>query len=145
MRRIDSTTKEMICWVRSAAVQASERLEFHRTIYSKDDVQELIDINEALNDSYESSISKVLAIEVNEILNEFGLDERHATSEWSAFPHLKGQVEFSMNESIVEYTADLIKDLLTHNTIPAIEIADEFEEWLNDLYDFHVDNQKESE
>ena len=43
-----------------------------------------------------------------------------------------------IDESIDDYSADLVDDIMELNSLPAIAIADELESWLDDLYMYHV-------
>ena len=149
MRRLDSNTKEIICWVRSSTVQANERLEFF--LETKMDVdggefaETISDITENLTEGYRETLARAIGLEVLDVLNSFDLPKGHENKKRSAFPHLQDCKEVDFNETIVEYVSDVIDDILDLPSLPAMAIIDELEEWLNDLYDFHMDNQKESE
>ena len=137
MRRISPVTKEAFCWTRSQVVYSYERLEHWENTAGPETYKELVELNEALLDGFKSSLTKLVAIEFQEVAHEFGLDEEHAQQRGSAFPHLQG-TDIDLNESVVEYCAEIIEDLMEVFTIPAISIADEFEEWLSELYDWHA-------
>ena len=153
MRRLDADTKEIICWVRSAATQARERLEFYANAKStnstigdhgfSDDVEEITD---ALIESYRRSVCKAITIEVVYMMQEFILPEGYSDMKGSAFPHLQGNEEnINFDESINQYIIDMSNDIVNLPTVPAITIVDELEEWLNDLYEWHYDNSNREE
>ncbi len=138
MRRISPITKEAFCWARSQVVYSFERLEHWQGVAESDTYKELVEVNEALVDSIKGSLTKLVAIEFQELAHEFDIDEEHAQQRGSAFPHLQG-TEIDLNESVVEYCAEIIEDVIEVFTIPAVVIADEFEEWLSDLYEWHLE------
>lgn len=138
MRRISPITKEAFCWTRSQVVYSYERLEHWESASSPETYKELLEVNEALIDGFKSSLTKLIAIEFQEVAHEFGITEEQAMDRGSAFPHLQG-TEIDLNESVVEYCAEIIEDLMEVFTIPAVSIADEFEEWLSELYDWYLD------
>jgi len=98
--------------------------------YTKDEYEELADIYDAMLEGIRSTLVKMIEIEVNEVVDEFNLNKAEPNS---AMPAIE-QVE----ESIEEYSADLIDDIMELNSLPAIAIADELESWLDDLYMYHV-------
>jgi len=55
----------------------------------------------------------------------------------SAFPDLVG-TDIEIEDSILDYCTEMVGDIFELTSIPAITIADEFEEWLNDLYEWHT-------
>ena len=138
MRRISPITKEAFCWARSQVVYGYERLEYWREAADAETYKELVEVNEALVDGIKGSLTKLVAIEFQELAHEFGIDEEHAQQRGSAFPHLQG-TEIDLNESVVEYCAEIIEDIIEIFTIPAVVIADEFEEWLSELYEWHLE------
>ena len=138
MRRISPITKEAFCWARSQVVYGYERLEYWREAADTETYKELVEVNEALVDGIKGSLTKLVAIEFQELAHEFGIDEEHAQQRGSAFPHLQG-TEIDLNESVVEYCAEIIEDIIEIFTIPAVVIADEFEEWLSELYEWHLE------
>jgi len=130
MRRISLTLKEHILWSRCKAVSIAEQQELHAETYSKEEYESLADIYDAMLDGIKNTLVKMIEIEVNEIVEEFNLDRAEPNS---AMPDIE-QVE----ESIDEYSNDLIDDIMELNSLPAIAIADELESWLNDLYIYHA-------
>jgi len=130
MRRISLTLKEHILWSRCKAVSIAEQQELHAETYSKEGYESLADIYDAMLDGIKNTLVKMIEIEVNEIVEEFNLDRAEPNS---AMPDIE-QVE----ESIDEYSNDLIDDIMELNSLPAIAIADELESWLNDLYIYHA-------
>ena len=152
MRRLDADTKEIICWIRSAATQAKERLEFYANAKSDyndeslDIAEEVEEITEALLHSYRKSVCKAISIEVLYATQEFDLPDGHHEKDGSAFPHLQGNSEnIDFNESIQQYIIDIANDVIGLPTVPAIAIVDELEEWLNELYEWHYDNSNREE
>ncbi len=140
MRRINHLTKEAFCWSRAQVVGGSERLEHWEQVSGPETFKELVEINEAMIDGIRHTLTKFVAIEVNEITQEFGITDEMAQEPKSAFPYSQDQsVEFE--DSIIEYCAEVIDDLLEAYTIPATVIADDFEEWLNELYEWHQEKR----
>ena len=138
MRRISHLTKEAFCWTRAQIVASYERLELWQETSGPETYKELLEVNEALVDGFRSSLTKLVAIEFQEVAAEFGISQEDALSRGSAFPHLQGS-EIDLEESIVEYCSEIIEDILEVFTIPAVVIADEFEEWLSELYEWHLE------
>ena len=130
MRRISLTLKDHILWSRCKAVSVAEQQELHMETYTKDEYEDLADIYDAMLEGIRGTLEKMIAIEVNEIVDEFNLDRAEPNS---AMPAIE-QIE----ESIDEYSNDLIADIMELNSLPAIAIADELESWLDDLYMYHV-------
>ena len=130
MRRISLTLKEHILWSRCKAVSVAEQQELHAETYSKEEYESLADIYDAMLDGIKNTLVTMIGIEVNEVVEEFNLDRAEPNS---AMPDIE-QIE----ESIDEYSADLVDDIMELNSLPAIAIADELESWLNDLYMYHV-------
>jgi hypothetical protein len=130
MRRISLTLKEHILWSRCKAVSVAEQQELHAETYSKEEYESLADIYDAMLDGIRGTLVTMIGIEVNEIVEEFNLDRAEPNS---AMPDIE-QIE----ESIDEYSADLVDDIMELNSLPAIAIADELESWLNDLYTYHA-------
>jgi len=140
MRRISPITKEAFCWARSQVVYSYERLEHWEDVTNPETYKQLLEVNEALVDSFKTSITKLVAMEFQEVAQEFNISEDQAQQRGSAFPHLAG-TDVGLDESVVEYCSEIIDDLLEVFTIPAISIADEFEEWLSELYDWYLDKK----
>ncbi len=136
MRRISHLTKEAFCHVRIMTVAAQERLELWETQNGQDTVKELYEIHESLIDSLSGSLMKCVGIELEEIKREFDLKAEDVTEPFSAFPYLQG-TEVSLEESAIEYCTEIVSDVMEVTSIPAITIADEFEEWLSELYEWH--------
>ena len=130
MRRISLTLKDHILWSRCKAVSVAEQQELHAETYSKEEYEGLADIYDAMLDGIRGTLVKMIEIEVNEVVDEFLLDSAEPNS---AMPEIE-QIE----ESIDEYSEDLVNDIMELNSLPAIAIADELESWLNDLYMYHV-------
>ena len=130
MRRISLTLKDHILWSRCKAVSVAEQQELHMETYTKDEYEELADIYDAMLDGIRGTLEKMIEIEVNEIVDEFNLDRAEPNS---AMPAIE-----QIDESIDDYSADLIGDIMELNSLPAIAIADELESWLDDLYMYHV-------
>ena len=149
MRRLDPNTKEIICWVRSSTVQARERLEFFDTNRSAEKGGEeaglVGDITEALVEGFRESLIKALGIEVMAVVNSFDLPKNYVSKKGSAFPHLSDCKDIDFSESVSSYMSDVIEDILNLPSLPAMTIVDEVEEWLNDLYDYHLNNSKGKE
>ena len=141
MRRISTLTKEAICWSRSQVVASRERLELWEQIGGPDSYKELVEINEALVDGFRDTLSTLIAIEVKEVTDEFGITEEEAQEQGSAFPHLQG-TEVDLPESIVEYCSEILDDITDLYTVPAVAIADELEEWLSELYEWHLEKNE---
>jgi hypothetical protein len=130
MRRISLTLKEHILWSRCKAVSVAEQQELHMETYTKDEYEELADIYDAMLEGIRGTLVKMIEIEVNEVADEFNLNKAEPNS---AMPAIE-QIE----ESIDEYSNDLVDDIMELNSLPAIAIADELESWLDDLYMYHV-------
>ena len=141
MRRISTLTKEAICWSRSQVVASRERLELWEQMGGPDSYKELVEINEALVDGFRDTLSTLIAIEVKEVTDEFGITEEQAQEQGSAFPHLQG-TEVDLDESIVGYCSEILDDITDLYTVPAVAIADELEEWLSELYEWHLEKNE---
>ena len=100
-----------------------------------------MEISEALVDGFSNTLRKLIAIEIKEVTDEFGLSPEHCRERMSAFPYLQ-DTEIELDESIIEYAAEIVEDVVEMRSVSAIAIADEFEEWLNDLYEWHYDKQR---
>ena len=138
MRRISHLTKDAICWARNQTVAASERLEHWGEAGVSDEAyEELSDIHEALIDGFRDSLTKLFAIEVREVADEVGLKPGDMSRSHSAFPDLVG-TDIEIEDSILDYCTEMVGDIFELTSVPAITIADEFEEWLNDLYEWHT-------
>jgi hypothetical protein len=148
MRRLDHRTKDIILWTRSATVQAREKLEFfleeHGTASGGDFAEGMCDITERLLEGFRETLGKVLGIEVLDVLSSFDIPDGYVTKSGSAFPHLKEE-GISFDESIIEYIKELIDSILDLPSLPAMSIIDEIEEWLNDLYDYHLSKRENAE
>ncbi|MGI9460313.1 MAG: hypothetical protein ACR2NF_09965 [Pirellulales bacterium] len=121
---------------------SNERLELWATIGSRESYKELVEVNEALVDSVVGSLNKLVAIEVSQLTEEFCITEKDATESGSAFPHLQG-TEVELDESIIDYCTELVSDVVELTTIPAISIADELENWLDELAEYHRERRVE--
>ena len=130
MRRISTTLKDQILWTRAKSASITEQTEFHWETYTKEQYGEIAEIFEAMLDGMKNTLNKMVALEIKEIVDEFGLDPAEKNS---AMP----QVDL-VEESIVEYAAELIEDVITLPTLPALEIVDELEQWLHDLVEYHT-------
>ena len=146
MRRLDHMTKDLICWTRACTVQAREKSEFfleeHGTVDGGDFAESMCDITERLIEGFRETLGKVIGIEVLEVLSSFDIPQGHMSKKGSAFPHLL-QEDMPFNESIIQHILDLVEDILDLTSLPAMTIVDEIEEWLDELYNYHLD-QKES-
>ena len=141
MRRISHLTKEAFCFTRVQITAANERLEHWAAIGSDESYKELVEINEALVDSFRGTLLKLVAIEFAEVAEEFGITESDSKKTGSAFPYLQ-DTEIELNESIIDYCVEIVDDLIEVYTIPATIIADELEEWLSELAEWHLTNGK---
>jgi len=50
--------------------------------------------------------------------------------------------EVDLDESIVEYCSEILDDITDLYTVPAFAIADELEEWLSELYEWHLEKNE---
>ena len=141
MRRVSTITKEAFCWTRAQITSSQERLEHWETCSTPEGFKDLLEISEALVDGFSNTLRKLVAIEIKEVTDEFGLSPEHCGERMSAFPYLQ-DTEVELEESIVEYAAEIVEDVVEMRSVSAIAIADEFEEWLNDLYEWHYDKQR---
>ncbi len=141
MRRISHLTKEAFCFTRVQVTASKERLEHWEEIGGEESYKELVEINEALIDSFRNTLLKLVAIEFSEVAEEFGITEADSKKAGSAFPYLQ-DTEVALEESVVEYCVEIVDDLIEVYTIPATVIADELEEWLSDLSEWHLNNSK---
>ena len=141
MRRISTITKEAFCWSRSQLTASQERLEHWECHSTSDGFKELLEINEALEDGFRNTLGKLVALEIKEVTDEFNLKPSDCEEPRSAFPYLQG-TEIELEESIIEYAAEIVEDVTEMRSVSALQIADEFEEWLNDLYEWHYEKER---
>ncbi len=140
MRRISTITKEAFCWSRAQITSSQERLEHWEGHSTPEGFKELLEISEALEEGFRNTLGKLVALEIKEVTDEFNLTPADCERQRSAFPYLQG-TEIELEESIIEYAAEIVEDVTEMRSVSALTIADEFEEWLNDLYEWH--NEKE--
>ncbi len=141
MRRVSAITKEAFLWTRTQITSSQERLEHWETCSTPDAFKELIDISEAMIEGFSDTLRKLVAIEVKEVTDEFGLTAEQCGKRMSAFPYLQ-DTEIELEESIIEYASEIVEDVIELRSVSALAIADEFEDWLNDLYEWHYDKQR---
>lgn len=133
MRRISSVTKDAICYTRSTVVMTEERSEAMSQHYAPETYAEIREIHEAMIEGCRNTVAKLIALEVKELTDEFGLTEKFMKSAGSAFPDCTELGDVTM----IGYMSDLVEDAIELISMPAIEVADEFEDWLNDLWEYH--------
>ena len=138
MRRISTITKEAFCWSRSQLTASQERLEHWENCSTPEGFKELLEINESLEEGFRNTLGKLVALEIKEVTDEFNLKPSDCERPRSAFPYLQG-TEIELEESIIEYAAEIVEDVTEMRSVSALQIADEFEEWLNDLYEWHYE------
>jgi hypothetical protein len=141
MRRISTITKEAFCWSRAQITLSQERLEHWENHSTPEGYLDLLELSQSLEEGFADTLSKLVALEIKEVADEFNLSPNHCSKVRSAFPYLQG-TEIELEESIIEYAAEIVEDVTEMRTVSALQIADEFEEWLNDLYEWHYDNQR---
>ena len=140
MRRITTVTKEAFLWVRAQVAKTQEMQEHWQEVGAGTQTfKEIVEINEALIDSFRDTLFKLLSLELQWLFDEFNLSKQHALASGSAFPAYPEQT--GLDESIVEYCNDIVSDVVELYTMPAIQIADEFEEWADELYNYHADKR----
>lgn len=131
MRRLHSIAKDAIIQARYRTVAARELAEAQVVAYGEDAMEELTSIYEDMENVTKDHLIKVIGYEVGSLVNEFELGDTigHVGS---AFPMVE-----AIEESITDYTLQLVDDVIDCVDIPAVTIIDEIEEWLNDLFEYH--------
>lgn len=132
MRRLSNITKETALWARAKIVGINELAEAQRTALDSDQYEELEGIYDGMKDDIKSGLFKVFSFELSELRKQFDLTEDQLTKKGTAFPEVE-----QLDESVVEYVVDLVGDLIELYTMPALDIIDEAEEWLNELWEHH--------
>ena len=140
MRRVEPVTKEAFLWVRAQVTKSREMQEHWEELGgTSESVKEIVEVNEALIDSLRNTLSKLVSLELQWLFDEFNISKRYVMKSGTAFPGYSDEV--GLDESIVEYCNDLVGDVIECYTIPAMQLADEFEEWVGDLYEYHADQR----
>ena len=135
MRKINPQVKELINTARYNYVRDNEV--FDAFLDSSDLEQKtLLQLETLLDETVENQKQKlfvVLQMETNEVTMEFGVFELSPLA-GSAFPW--EDVE-AMPQSINEYIGELVSDVFEATDIPSSQIADEFEVWLDSLWNHY--------
>ena len=135
MRRIDSKTKEAIFWTRTQVVYIHEKQEaqflgltWGDQFDASEKLKELVSVNATSIESMERALTELFVTEVASVAVEYGFNP---VEEGSAFP-MEGS-----EESCPDYIRELVGHVVDLWHIPAVEVADELENWLNDLSEYH--------
>ncbi len=137
MRRIDSKTKEAIFWTRAQVVYINERQEAQVLGLASGDqydaserLKDLISVNVTSVDSMQQALAELFIKEVAAVAVEYDFDP---TASGSAFPFDGMDSE----ETCADWVWELVGHVIDLWHMPAVEIADHFEEWLNELSEYH--------
>lgn len=138
MRRLDSNTKEKLLWCRTQIVYLTEQNEAQLQSAVRNDLGK-----EAIADSLTAYIKLIEAIDdvaleeikraVYTVCDEHGID---AEAKDSAFP-FEGD---AMDDSCLDYCEELARDIRELWDIPAVEVVDQLESWLDELDRHHKKN-----
>jgi len=135
MRKINPQVKELINTTRYNYVRDNEV--FDAFLDSSELEQKmLLQLETLLDETVENQKQKlfvVLQMEANEVTMNFDVFELSSLA-GSAFPW--EDVE-AMPESINEYIGELVSDVFDAVDIPSSQIADEFEVWLDSLWNHY--------
>lgn len=137
MRRLSNITKETALWSRARIVGINELAEAQQESLDAEQYEELGLIYDSIKSEIKGGLLKVFSYEIQQLKNNFNLSENDITAKGSAFPEIE-----CLDESIIEYAVDLTADVIELFTMPAIEIVDEAEDWLNDLWTHYELNGK---
>jgi len=132
MRRISPDAKQFINWTRLQVCQVTEEAQHYKTKFGTDGTEELMESYNSMLAALMEGCGKVIGIEIAEVCSEFGVE--NTSEKRTAFPF-----DPDLPDSIEEYACELVRDVCLAYDVPSVEIADELEEWLNDLWDFHAD------
>ena len=130
MRRINTVLKDHILWTRARVVGIDEQMEHLWEQYDKEEYGEIAEAFEGIKEDIRDMLTNMVGIELSDLVKEFNLDPAAPNS---AMPEID-----MVDESITDYASDLIEDVMTLPTLPALEIVDELESWINDLYLYHI-------
>ena len=130
MRRINTVLKDHILWTRARVVGIDEQMEHLWEQYDKEEYGEIAEAFEGIKEDIRDMLTNMVGIELSDLVKEFNLDPSAPNS---AMPEVD-----MVDESIADYASDLIEDVMTLPTLPALEIVDELESWINDLYLYHI-------
>ena len=132
MRRVSNITKETMLFARARTVATMELQEAQSEKYTKNQYKSLEEIYDEIHSGLKDSVIKVLSYEIAELAETYGWDSKFISEEGTAFPEFDG-----LDDSIGDYAISLTDDLLELYTLPALEIVEELEDWLNELNEFH--------
>ena len=132
MRRLANITKETALWARAKTVGINELEVAQRLTMDKDQFKELESIHSVIKQEVKNGVLKVLSYEVRQLMDNFNFKEEDLTAKGSAFPEVD-----CLDDSIIEYSVDLASDITELFTMPALDILDEMEDWLNELWKHH--------
>jgi hypothetical protein len=130
MRRINTVLKEHILWTRARVVGIDEQMELLWEQYDKEGYGEIAETFEGIKEDIRDMLTSMVGVELSDLVEEFNLDPSAPNS---AMPEID-----MVDESITDYASDLIEDVMSLPTLSALEIVDELESWINDLYMYHV-------
>ena len=138
MRRINPLLKEAINTARYVHVRDQELFDAYVESVDSDVVdEELLDKLDAMIDesveNKKQALFILLTLEANEVTDNFGeLDQSPKAG--SAFPW---EDVNALPQSLNEYLGELVNDIFDATDIPSVQIADEFEVWLDSLWNYY--------
>lgn len=132
MRRISSDAKQFINWTRLQICQIAEEAQYYKSKFEAGETGELMESYNSMLAALGIGLGKVIGNEIAAVCNEFGVE--NTSEERTAFPY-----DPNLPDSIEQYACELVRDVCMAYDVPSVEIGDELEEWLNDLWNFHAD------
>ena len=138
MRRINPLLKEAINTARYVHVRDQELFDAYVESVDSDVVdEELLDKLDAMIDesieNKKQALFILLTLEANEVTGNFGVLNQSPKA-GSAFPW---EDVNALPQSLNEYLGELVNDIFDATDIPSVQIADEFEVWLDSLWNYY--------
>ena len=138
MRRINPLLKEAINTARYVHVRDQELFDAYVESVDSDVVdEELLDKLDAMIDesveNKKQALFILLTLEANEVTDNFGMLDQSPKA-GSAFPW---EDVNALPQSLNEYLGELVNDIFDATDIPSVQIADEFEVWLDSLWNYY--------
>lgn len=138
MRKINPLLKEAINSARYVHVRDKEWFDAYVASSAPDAMDE--ELLERLHAMVEENVETkkqslyiLMTIETNEVTSNFGMLDQSPKA-GSAFPW---EGVDAMPQSINEYIGEMVSDIFDATDIPSVQIGDEFEVWLDSLWNYY--------
>ena len=138
MRRINPYVKEAINAARYDSVRNEEILGayFESTNHDDKTLNQIHVLIDECRENDKQQLLILLQLEANEVTTHFGVLDKSADA-GSAFPW---ESVDAIPQSLNEYIGETVCDIFDAIDIPSSQIADEFEVWLDRLWQYYESN-----